>query len=390
MNLPQQGTIAAVAARPPEARRKIVGIISFMNSGGAQEALLRLARQLRARGHEMEVWFLYEVSPVHRDTPGTRVIVPKPRLSLREYISCFVTLVKAIRSARPDAVIGFLPLGNVFGLTAAVLAGIPSRIASQRSPGTTYGRVMRLLDRVAGSIGIYSSIVCVSGVVANSFASYGRSYRRRLRVVHNGIEWQGSPKTKREARAALGLPEGDFVVAALGRLSYQKNYGLLLDAIAAAPGVTLAIGGGGELADELGSHARRLGIEARVRFLGVLTREGSRDLLRAADAFAQSSLFEGQSNAVLEAMHAGLPVLLADIPEQRETIEDERTGALAGMLAPLADVKAWADALNTLRDSAAVREQLGGAAQTLVQRRFSLERMIGGFEAAIAGTEPLR
>jgi glycosyltransferase involved in cell wall biosynthesis len=390
MNLPQQSATAAADSRPIAAPRKIIGIISFMNSGGAQEALLRLARQLRARGHDMEVWFLYEVSPVHRDVAGTRVIVAKPRLSLREYLRCFVTLVKAIRAARPDAVIGFLPLGNVFGLTAAALADIPARIASQRSPGTTYGKVMRLLDRIAGSIGIYSSIVCVSGVVAGSFASYGQAYRRRLRVVHNGIEWQGSSKTAVEARAALGLPQGDFIVAALGRLSYQKNYGLLLDAVAAAPGVTLAIGGGGELANELESQARRLGIEDRVHFLGVLSRDAARDLLRAADAFAQSSLFEGQSNAVLEAMHAGLPVLLADIPEQRETIEDEHTRVLAGILAPLADVEAWAGALGALRDSPAVRHELGAAAAAMVARRFSLDRMIGGFEAAIAGAEPRR
>lgn len=370
--------------------RRIVGIISFMNSGGAQEALLRLARQLRSRGHEMEVWFLYEVSPVHRGVAGTRVFVRRSRLSLREYLTCFVAVVRALRADRPDAVIGFLPLGNVFGLTAAALAGVSARVASQRSPGTTYSKVMRLLDRIAGSVGIYSSIVCVSAAVARSFSSHGKAYRRRLRVVHNGIEWQPSPRTPAEARAALGLPAGAFLVAALGRLSHQKNYGLLLDALARAPGVTLAIGGGGELEEELEEQVRRLGIQDRVHFLGVLTRDGARDLLRAADAFVQSSLFEGQSNAVLEAMHAGLPVLLADIPEQRETIQDEQTGALAGILVPLGDVAAWSAALISLRDRAALRDQLGAAARAMVADRFSLNRMIGGFETAIADAERRR
>ncbi len=125
----------------PVRPRKIIGVISFMNAAGAQEALMRLARQMRARGHDMEVWFLYQQDAIHADEPFIRVFETRASLTPVQYLSVFIRLWRALRAAKPEAVLGFLPLGNVFGLTAAALAGVPVRIASQRAPGWTFGRV---------------------------------------------------------------------------------------------------------------------------------------------------------------------------------------------------------------------------------------------------------
>jgi len=145
----------ATAARP----LRIVGVTSFMNAAGAQEALLRIARQLRRRGHHMSVWFLYEEAPVFRGEPDTYTFVERPRLSPIEYLKVFFALRDRIRRERPDVVVGFLPLGQVFGAIAAASAGVKARIASQRTPGFTYGRVMRHLDRICGTTGLYRRIV---------------------------------------------------------------------------------------------------------------------------------------------------------------------------------------------------------------------------------------
>ena len=286
--------------------------------------------------------------------------------------------------------LGFLPLGAVFGALAAQTAGVKVRIASQRAPGPTFGRAMRLLDRLWGTLGVYTGIVCVSQAVRDSFAAYPAAYRAKLQVVHNGIEWTPSALTREQARAKWAIPSNAHVLLALGRMKTQKNYGYLLERVAETPGVTLLVGGDGELKGEVEAKIAALNIGDRVRLLGNVERDGVRELYKACDVFVMSSLYEGQSNAVLEAMHAGLPMVVSDIPMNRETLV-EADGGETGVLVPLNDPQAWRDGLARLRDDAGERARLGAAAQALVQRRFGLDAMIDGFERAILeGLERVR
>jgi glycosyltransferase involved in cell wall biosynthesis len=366
--------------------KKIVGIISFMNAAGAQEALLRLMRQLRQRGHDTEVWFLYAKSSCYRGQPGVRIILDKTRLSLFDLPVVFFRLLKLLRRTRPDAAIGFLPLANILGLVAASLSGVSLRIASQRSPGPTFGRLMRRLDRAIGSRGAYSKVICVSRAVMDSFADYPPAYLARLSVVNNGIEWTPSAKDKASARQSFGLPDSYPLLVATGRFVPQKNYDLMVRAMATTPRLRLAIAGDGPLHAASQALARDLGAGDRIHFLGSLAHDRVIDLLRAADGFTQTSLFEGQSNSTLEAMHEGLPIVCSDIPMQRETLCEEN-GDSAALLVPLDDFEGWRTAFLRLRDEQAFAAELGARAKALVSRNFALDRMIDGFETTIMETE---
>jgi glycosyltransferase involved in cell wall biosynthesis len=361
---------------------RIVGVISFMNAAGAQEALLRIARHLRQRGHDMSVWFLYEEIPIFRNEPHTYTFAEKPTLSALEYVKVFLALRHRIRREKPDVVIGFLPLGQVFGAVAAASTGVKARIASQRVPGPTYGRLMRWLDWICGTTGLYGRIVCVSEAVRASFSNYPESYRRKLCVVHNGIDWPPALPERHAARRALGLADDTVAFLAVGRLTQQKNYSFMLQRVAETPGIVLLIAGDGALREQLERAALDLGVGERVRFLGAVTRPVVGELLAAADVFIQTSAYEGQSNAVLEAMHAALPIIVGDIPTQRETLCDE-AGEPVAILAPFADPQAWLDGMARLRDQPALRTQMGATAKALVERRFGLTEMIDGFERVI-------
>jgi glycosyltransferase involved in cell wall biosynthesis len=363
--------------------RRIVGVASFMNTAGAPAALLRLGRQLRARGYEVEIIFLYEKGVALQDDENTIVLVKKQKLSPLEYLKVFFALKARLQAKAPDAVIGFLPLAAIFAGVAARLIGVRAVIASQRSPGPTFGRVTRFLDKICGATGIYSRIVCVSKAVEDSFSDYPQAYRQRLSVVHNGIEWHPQDQSRQNCRARWDLPSGQVVFLALGRTSYQKNYHFMLRGLAQAPGAWLLIAGDGELRGELEALADALGVTDRVRFLGNIDRAGVMSLLCAADVFVQTSLFEGQSNSVLEAMHAGLPMILSDISMQRETVCDD-TAEPAALLVALDDDDALSAAMVSLRDDAALRETLGGRGKALVESRFGLAQMIDGFEHVIA------
>ena len=362
---------------------KIFAIASFMNVAGAQEALVRLSRQLRNRGHQVEVRFLYQEAVAFEGDRHVKALVNKPRLGASGYLKAFGMLLGELRRAKPDAVICFMPLGTVMGAMAALLAGVPVRIASQRAPGPTFGKVMRLLDRAWGTIGLYSKIICVSGAVKDSFADYPSAYRRKLSVVHNGIEWSPSPLDKVQARDQFQLPQDQVLILALGRMKRQKNYKFLLERIAETPGAFLVVAGDGEERPMLEAILREKNIASRVRFLGNVDRPGAVALLKAADIFVQPSLYEGQSNAVLEAMHAGLPIIVSDIPEQRETVCDV-DGSPSALLCGLDDPQGWSRAMGQLISNAEERAALGASAKALVERRFSLTAMINGFEAVLA------
>jgi glycosyltransferase involved in cell wall biosynthesis len=369
--------------------KKIVGVISFMNPAGAQEALLRLMTQLRLRGHETEVWFLYAKSSCYRGLPGVRVLLDKSRLSPLDVVHVFLRLLALMRRGRPDVVVGFLPLATVLGLIAAALADVPMRVASQRSPGPTFGRVLRGLDRWIGSRGVYSRIVCVSQAVRESFVDYPQPYRERLSVVNNGIAWEPSRMEKTAARASFQIPGDHPLVVATGRFVPQKNYDLMVRAMATTPRLRLAIAGDGPLYGASQALARDLGADDRIHFLGALPHDRVTDLLRAADGFVQTSLFEGQSNSTLEAMHEGLPIVCSDIPMQRETVCEEN-GDIAARLVALDDFEGWRDALLAVRDDPAAAAELGARAKALVLRKFTLTRMIDGFENIIMETESQR
>jgi glycosyltransferase involved in cell wall biosynthesis len=365
-----------MTARDPGRRLRLICLITHNNWGGAQHALQRLAAELGRRGHHVEMWALYG-RPVDSDrTDGYRIVFPQAAPGAVGYGRIFARLVRGLRSARPDAVISFLPLANVAGQLAACLAGVRRRVASQRNPHWTYQPFMQLCDRVAGSIGLYTQNIANSDSVRDSFVGYPRAYRRRISVVYNGIAWSASSLAKDAARAKFGLPAESPLVVTIGRLSEQKNQALLLEALSRLPRAHLAIAGDGELGGVLQAQARRLSIQERVHFLGTLDAPSVADLLAAADLFALPSLYEGQSNALLEAMSAGLPIVASDIAPQAETLRD------AGRLLPVDDTRAWVQALGDLLSDAGQRSSLAMRARQRAAM-FTIERMADGFERAV-------
>lgn len=372
-----------VHSNPPH---RVLVINSFTNSGGSQQATLRLARQLKVRGHEAQAWFLYRKGALIDAADGAggaiQVVVDKARLSVLDLVGLPFRVLERFRSFRPDTVITFLPFASVVAQPLAMMTGVRKRISSHRVPGTAYSPVLRALDRLFGTIGIFTHIICVSDAVRDSFAAYPEAYRKRLGVIHNGIEWAGSTTERDAIRAEHRLDDGSFVVLGVGRLCEQKNFGLALEAIARTPGTRLVIAGDGPDQAALEKQAADLGIASRVTFLGRQPAQTVADLLAGCDAFILTSTFEGQSNALLEAMHAGCAILASDIDMQRETL-DRGDGSAAGFLLPLGQPEAWSQALTKLRDDRALRDELSRRALHLVETRFSLGRMVDKFESTI-------
>jgi L-malate glycosyltransferase len=201
-----------------------------------------------------------------------------------------------------------------------------------------------------------------------------------VRVIHNGIAIGPPPTTDRRsnARRSLGVPEGTLVIATVGRLDPVKDVGVLIRAMPALAReipVMLMIIGDGRERTSLECLAEACGVTRHVRFFG--HRDDARDLLIGCDVYVNSSISEGVSLTILEAMAAGLPIVATNVGGTPEVVD-----AASGRLIPKRDSGTLSRTLLELAAQPMLREALGRAARLRVEARFSLERMVREYRDA--------
>jgi len=365
-------------------RQRIVAVITHNDQGGAQEALCRLCKELANRGHSVKIWYLYKKQESVDPGVPYQFVIDRDACSLKDYASISFSLAKGLSRERPNVLLSFLPLANVLTQTLGWFFGIPIRIASQRNPVQTYSRAMKALDWYFGTVGCYTDNVVNSSDVNNSVQGYPWPYRYRTRIIHNGIDPRTSRNVDRShARSQFDLDANETALVSVGRLSKQKNQSFLIQILGALSGFKLLLAGEGPEHERLRTEAERMGVADRVIFLGSLKQSDTQQLLWAADIFALPSLYEGQSNALLEAMLSGRAIITSDIPSHRETLVDKQMEA--GIVLPTSKPDVWISTLSELADSEHKREKLGKLAQQRV-KAFTLERMCLAFESTMEST----
>jgi glycosyltransferase involved in cell wall biosynthesis len=193
-----------------------------------------------------------------------------------------------------------------------------------------------------------------------------------------------APERRAELRAELGIPAGSRVVLFVGRLAPEKELASLIRAVAAAapdvPRSLLALVGDGPMREKLEALASTLGLGGSVRFTGRQTVEEVRAWLQASDVFALVSSAEGFPCSLLEAMSAGLPSVVSDIPANVQLIDH----GVHGLHAALGDEASIAGALTRLLLDETERVRMGAASRERVLERYSTEKVIDRYEALFA------
>ncbi len=292
--------------------------------------------------------------------------------------------VELLRRTRPD-IVHVRGLGNegFHGALAARLARCPRILVSVHgSVRDLVGRrtvrrrvVGSVLEPVTLSLATHVATVCRS---ATESALLRRRSRKLIDVVPNGVPPRDpQPAARDRIRTRLGLPGDRVVLVVVARLARDKGHLVLAEALklldARGVGCDLLVVGDGpdRAAITAGYGAIR---RSRVHLLG--QRDDVFDYLDASDVFVFPTLHENLSNALIEAMSAGLPVVATAVGGNVEVLEHG-----GGLLVPPGDPAALSDALlRLIRSGAAGRAELGRAARTAASERFSVEEMVSGWD----------
>jgi glycosyltransferase involved in cell wall biosynthesis len=277
-----------------------------------------------------------------------------------------------IREVRADIILCHGYKADLVGRPAARLAGIPVAAVSRGWTGETfkvrwYDRIDRLfLHRM-------DSVICVSAGQAEKVLAAGVP-ASKVRVIRNAAR----PDAFRSANSAVRktiesfLPQpGRQIVLAAGRLSPDKGFHVLIDAIPAVltrvPEARWIICGDGTQRSELEQQVRDSGLVGVVAFAGF--RDDLDQWMPNADLFVLPSFTEGLPNVLLEAHAAGVPVVATAVGGTPELVLEGQTG----LLVPPGDPAALADRMTQLLADAALRQRMSRAARTRVREQFTFE-----------------
>lgn len=376
------------------AQRRILLLNTLMEVGGAQKAIMQLARGLADRGHQVTVATMYDKTgsiPTFEEEFGLPILdlaMNPPASHLGKATAMFrgaILLRQVLAEQRVEVIQSFTHYSNILGPIVGWSVGVPVRVTSQRITLDDRSAWLRRADRQISRLGLAHRMVAVSEAVRRYCIEREGLAAERVVTIRNGIDpepWAHGLEAgaaRARTRADVGLDPKQVAVVTAARLAPQKGHMWLLDAVSLLaprwPQAVFLWVGDGELRDELECKTRKRGLQGRIRFLG--TRHDVPTLLKASDLFVLPSLWEGMPNAVLEAMAAGLPVVATAVDGTPEIVQH----GVTGWLTPPKNPEALALAIEKALADPARRVEMGEAGRRRIKEEFSLERYVSGFEA---------
>ena len=364
--------MSAETASP--ARMNVLVILNPERTSGADMMLLDAVRQLAPARYRVILGLLTTTQEAPDLLPADleKVEFRLPGLNGLVWLRFFLVLAWHLWRRRIQIlhVNSYVP-GN-YARLAAWLAGVPI-IIDHWHGFTRFNRKRRMICRLLDRLTTVS--LTVSAGVKDHLVQHLQLPPAKIHVLYNGIDLARCRpgRSRQEMRAALKLPAEVPVLAIISRLDHWgKGHRELFQAMAelrrSRPVHCLVIGGG-RRQGEMAALVQELGLAPSVTFVG--QRQDVPDLLNAADIFVLPSHSEGVSRSLLEAMALGLPVVVSEAGGSPEVVQHE----VNGLLVPVKDPQALAQALRRLLDHPPLAARLGQAAAQRVAAVFSLERL---------------
>ncbi|MBC7817023.1 MAG: glycosyltransferase [Planctomycetaceae bacterium] len=357
---------------------RIAFCITDLDVGGAERMFVELVTRLDRHRWEPRVYCLSGPGALVERLQAAEIPVTCFGAKSVRHIGVVQRLATELKKFSPALIQCFLFHGNFVGRLAAWRAGVSRvvcgiRVAERRS------RVPLWLDRLTQ--GFVDHNVCVSRAVAEFSIHKAKLKASKISVIPNAVEFDHFANAVAVDRSSLGLSAAPLVLF-VGRLDPQKAPFVLLEAFAHLLerhlDWQLLFVGEGSLRASMEEWITRHCLGHRIRIAG--WRADVPELLKAADLLTLPSLWEGMPNIVLEAMAAGLPVVVSRVEGTDELIQDGETGLL---VTPGSSIELERQ-IEAVLTNAELSLQLRTTAQLAVHKLFTMEHMVSAYEQLYA------
>lgn len=340
--------------------------------GGGERILLKLAALLPQYGYRASILTFRAdpESPALKSPPCTIYLLPLENTYNLTALRGAFELGRLLKREKILIVQTFFESSDIYAGFVTKALSRAKLIWARRDMGILRTRKHRLAYRIMA--GAPDAVFAVSEQVRRHAIEVDQVDPARVHTIYNGLdvgEFSLPPKPERAG--------GGFLVTTVGNIRRVKGHDVFIRAAATVlqqtPNVSFSIGG--EVLEpayfaELQTLIQDLKLANRVRFKGGVTK--LREHLAAADIFVLPSRSEGFSNAIVEAMAAGLPVVATDVGGNAEAVQD----GISGILVPAEDPEALSDAILRLLSDPMLASGMGAAGRTLAIERFTTEAMM--------------
>ncbi len=358
-------------------KKNVLQFVGSFHQGGSERQAVQLTRLLREDNtHNIYLAALNNEGVLREEV--TRIgftTIPEFRLNsfydlnfLKQLRNC----ARFIRENKIEIVHTHDFYTNVFGITAARLARVKTKIASKRE---TSGMRSAMQKRIEQRIFKAADNITVNSQAVKNYLIDEKVSAEKIRVIYNGLDLERlAPKetSRRKICENLGLPVDEnikFVTLVANLRHAVKNQPMFLRAARLVAEKCseshFVLAGEGELKTDLEALAARYGIKDRTHFIGRCT--AVPDLLAVSFAGVLTSVAEGFSNSILEYMAARLPVVATNVGGASEAISENETG----FLVESDDDKTMANRLIELLENPERAKQFGLRGRQIVEEKFS-------------------
>ncbi len=311
----------------------VLFVVPNMGKGGAERVVNELAKEFSSRSVGVAIVYALDRTTGYEIPEGIdRIYLDAASVGKAAAIKKLRKTIKELKRGYCPVLIPFHDTCLKYSLAAALFTGVPVIACERNNP---YIKGTGTLARIKSNIPYKMAKRCVFQT-EGAAGYYCRAVRRKSSVIPNPLNadiierWRG---------------EDSDTVVSVGRLEPQKNQAMLIRAFRKVadgrPGMKLDIYGEGSLRGALEDMIKEYGLEGKVTLRGLTDIIG--EVLASSRTFVLSSDYEGMSNALIEAMATGVPVVSTDHPTggARALIKD----GVNGYLTPVGDADALAEAI---------------------------------------------